>query len=362
LAKPSPDVSAETPGFVLFDRFPALQAALPRVTLGRFPTPLSPLPELALELGMRSLTVKRDDVSAEPYGGGKPRKLELILGAAVAEGRDGVVTFGGVGSHHAAATAIYAKRLGLGCQLMLVPQPPTDEVRRVLMTCARHGAKLTLVGSLASGLRRAQRLGDDYAIIAAGGSDVRGNCGFVNAALELDNQIQNGRAPRPDAIYLAVGTMGSAVGLLVGLQLAHHARPAVSPGRVFGVRASSWAAASPRKLEALHRETSRWLHDHDPTVPMPNLPPGLFQFENRFLGRGYALPTRAGQNATQRAALHGLTLDDTYTAKAFAALLANAPQHRGQHVLFWHTHSHARLSDEGSRDALPPALRSYARG
>eukprot|EP00729_Bicosta_minor_P000800 gene800-4739_t len=53
--------------------------------------------------------------------------------------------------------------------------------------------------------------------IPAGGSSPLGNVGFVNAALELEEQISAGLLPAPDAIYIAMGSMGSAVGLAIGL-------------------------------------------------------------------------------------------------------------------------------------------------
>ncbi len=300
------------------------------------------------------MTVKRDDVSAEPYGGGKPRKLELILGAAQREGRIGVATFGGVGSHHAAATAIYAKRVGLACHLWLIPQPPTEEVRRVLLTSVGHGAVVELAGSLQSARRRALKLGEAFALIAAGGSSVIGNIGFVNAGLELADQVATGDAQRPDVVYAAVGTMGSAVGLVIGLALAGLAT------EVVGVRTASWSAASPRKFRTLHDDTVRWLRERDPQVPDLKLTAKQFRFENRFLGSGYAVPTRRGSEATRRAAAMGLRLDSTYTAKAFAALLGNAKRHRDQHVLFWHSHSQRPLPANGSVDDLPETLRGYA--
>jgi 1-aminocyclopropane-1-carboxylate deaminase/D-cysteine desulfhydrase-like pyridoxal-dependent ACC family enzyme len=54
------------------------------------------------------------------------------------------------------------------------------------------------------------------------------------------------------------------------------------------------------------------------------------------LGRGYGHPTPAGEQATRLAAGHGIALDPTYGAKAFAAV----PEltHRGyRRIVFWHT-------------------------
>jgi D-cysteine desulfhydrase len=110
----------------LFRHFPRLRAALPRAELARLPTPVESAPELARELGLGALWIKRDDRAADPYGGNKVRKLELYLGQALAEKRRAVLTFGGVGSNHALATAVHARRLGLEVILALLPQHRSD--------------------------------------------------------------------------------------------------------------------------------------------------------------------------------------------------------------------------------------------
>jgi hypothetical protein len=54
------------------------------------------------------------------------------------------------------------------------------------------------------------------------------------------------------------------------------------------------------------------------------------------LGAGYGHPTPAGESARALAAQHGLVLDSTYGAKAFAALAQRAT-HNSQRLVFWHT-------------------------
>jgi hypothetical protein len=57
------------------------------------------------------------------------------------------------------------------------------------------------------------------------------------------------------------------------------------------------------------------------------------------LGRGYGHATEEGEKATRIAREHGIVLDPTYTAKAFAAALDLASG--AERVLFWHTLSSA---------------------
>ncbi|MGO8609310.1 pyridoxal-phosphate dependent enzyme, partial [Rhizobium johnstonii] len=63
--------------------------------------------------------LKRDDCSGLAIGGNKTRKLEFLLGRALAEGATGVVTFGALQSNHARQTAAACALLGLDCDLIL---------------------------------------------------------------------------------------------------------------------------------------------------------------------------------------------------------------------------------------------------
>ena len=119
---------------------------------------------------------------------------------------------------------------------------------------------------------------------------------------------------------------------------------------------SSW-----EKLARMHQQTMAFLHERDPTFPNAVLDERRLRIEGGYLGRGYAQSTPAGRLAIELGAKHGMRLDPTYTAKAFAALMAEAKGNE-RHVLFWHTHAETPLQvDESKVDELPHELRSYAR-
>ena len=72
----------------------ALFAPVPRVRLGFFPTPFYKLERMSKELGV-NLYIKRDDFTGmNLFGGNKIRKLEFLLGDAMAKGCKAVVTYG----------------------------------------------------------------------------------------------------------------------------------------------------------------------------------------------------------------------------------------------------------------------------
>ena len=97
---------------------------LPRINLLHAPTPLEPLPRLSAALGGPQLWAKRDDCTGLALGGNKVRKLEYLLGEALAQGADTVITAGGFQSNQARQTAAAAARLGLRCILMLADLVP----------------------------------------------------------------------------------------------------------------------------------------------------------------------------------------------------------------------------------------------
>ena len=342
----------------LFRRFPTLAKKLPHLALADLPTPIEHNARLGDHLGVGEIYLKRDDLSASAYGGGKPRKLEPLLGEAVRDGHTTVVTTGGVGSNQAVATSIFARQLGLDSIVLLLPQASTAAVRRNLLANHLFGAEMRLVGSQADAARTARRLAEGERrayVIPAGGSSPLGNTGFVNAGLELADQVAAGELPTPDYVYIALGTMGSAVGLVIGLKVAG------LPTRVVAVRASNRNTSTRRKLEAMYRQTVAYLRSVDETFPEVTLAPDDLVIEGRYLGGGYAKKTRRGEAAIETFRRHtGLELELTYTAKAFAALAGRAKDHQSDVVVFWNTQSSRPLdvSAVGAAD-LPRAFHPY---
>src|SRR5574337_1655986 len=90
-------------------KFPALP---PRVSLACLPTPIVKLERLSARFGVE-VFVKRDDLTGLLETGNKVRKLEFLVGAALAQGADTRVTCGTLQSNCCRAVAAVAARLGL---------------------------------------------------------------------------------------------------------------------------------------------------------------------------------------------------------------------------------------------------------
>jgi len=322
---------------LLAERFPKLSALLPRLPLTRRPIPVTLAKRLGDHLDLQ-LYVKRDDLACSTYAGSKVCKLEYLLGQARTLGHTHLVTGGSVGSHHALATAIHGSQQGFSVELLLLPEPQSEEARRVL-TASTHYAQVVRYVSTARDLTRlwqqalARHSGSTYSI-PLGGTCPLGNVAYIEAALELEQQVQQGLLPEPARIYVPFGTMGCVVGLLLGLQLTR------LQSRLIAVRASNPSTSSLYNLRQLYDATQQWLRVCDPSFPQFRLNDSAFTIDGRHLGGGYAIPTEAGRRALKLARDdEDLQLELTYTAKTLAALVVDAPKITGQPTLLWNTHA-----------------------
>ena len=89
-------------------------AKFPRVKLIHSPTPLEHLENLSKFLGGPEIFIKRDDCTGLAFGGNKSRKLEFLIGDALKNEADIVITAGAVQSNHCRQTAAAANGLAAG--------------------------------------------------------------------------------------------------------------------------------------------------------------------------------------------------------------------------------------------------------
>ena len=348
----------------LVDRFPGV-GVLPRVELCTLPTPLEAATEVlpdAIKGQLGGLWIKRDDLTSSLYGGNKTRKLEFLLGGAVAEKRRAVITFGAYGSNHALATAVHAHRLGIEPHVVLSPQAPGPFAARTLRAHAGIGTHLHVVGDW-DGKRAAvtakhaltERDGIEPCIIPMGGTNALGALGYVNAALEVLAQADEAGMPMPAVVYVAGGTLGTAIGLAIGFAAAG------SPTRVVAVRVTPEEIASDAVSHTLATGTIALLRSLDPGFPVLAFRDLHFTLRHDWFEPGYGVVTPETTEAVRAASNDGVVLETTYTGKAFAALLddARCGLLRGSGVLFWDTYSSAPMPRAGDDATLPPVLRDY---
>jgi len=350
----------------LFRDYPALAEHIPYVPLAQLPTPVEEYTDFAVQHSMGGFYIKRDDKSGAAYGGNKTRKLGFLLAAAQARNARTAITFGAAGSNHALATAIYAKEIGMKAVLILGPQHNSHHVRENL--CGMYTAGATLCPCSWKESRTTavrvfheawKRDGVPPYVIPPGGSSPLGTLGFVNAAYELCEQIVSGILPMPDSIYVASGTMGTCVGLALGL------RSLGMKTKIMAVRVTTPPYTGMERAEQLFTAANRMLSCADSRFPVCTLEEACFVIRDEFFGQDYALHTPEGMAAVQTAKEQmNICLEGTYTGKTFAGLQADAASGalRGKNVLFWNTYSGGvRKGIHASFDyhRLPDLLHTY---
>lgn len=325
----------------------ALLSAFPRQRLGFYPTHLHRLDRLSRELGVE-LYLKRDDLSGvNLFGGNKMRKLEFLLGDALAQGCDTVFTYGATQSNHAMQTAAACRRCGLSPVLYLVSvvEPDPADLRANLLLDHIFGAEVHIV-PIRSGETEEQaeersfQMGKDQAAALAaaghksydvpmGGASPLGSVGFVSGWVELMEQAE-ALGFSPDYVCHATGTGGTLAGLAAGRALLGQ-----EDIPILSVTVSPKDPGYEDRVAGLANRSLELLGAGERVEPRD-----LCVLRD-YYAPGYEIPNPQGNEAVRRLArAEGILLDTVYSGKGFAGLLdrietGSIPQ--GSRVVFWHT-------------------------
>jgi 1-aminocyclopropane-1-carboxylate deaminase/D-cysteine desulfhydrase-like pyridoxal-dependent ACC family enzyme len=337
---------------VLFDYFPALRGRVPWAALGALPTRVDDATRVLFAAALPGeLWLKRDDLSSPIYGGNKLRLLEHLLGEAQQRGMTRVYSSGAVGSNFAVATALHAPRVGLTPGAICFPEPVTPEgaqSHRVVQARARvvEIAHWSLLPVAAERVRRQDEQQRQRAqILSQVSLSPEALFGYVAAGLELAQQVTRGECPAPARIVLPIGSAATSAGILAGLSLARKLGIGRTAPSLCAVRIAAWPLSRRGRVLSLAVKALARLAElcGDPALALGKrelLPVSVVVDQ---LGRGYPHATSAGTSARAAFADSGFAiLDDTYSAKAAAHVLASAASEDGP-VLFWCTKSSAPL-------------------
>jgi D-cysteine desulfhydrase len=306
---------------------------LPRYSLGFLPTPLHLLPNLTKRLGGPQLWIKRDDQTGLATGGNKTRKLEFLLGDALEQDANLLMTVGAPQSNHARQTAAAAARAGLRSILVLRGAPQTDRTGNILIDDL-IGAEVRWAGDrsphdLMKTIAEVMKSkGARPYLIPLGGSNDIGAVGYVTAMQELLDQA-SALNVKFDAMVFATSSGGTQAGLVVG------ARRSGYTGRILGISVDHRSSELIPKLVEIANATANRI-DLETQFSESD-----FEVNDQYLGGGYAIMGTPERDAIRRAAQsEGLLIDPVYTGRAMAGLadLIRKREFRlDQNVLFWHT-------------------------
>ena len=343
---------------MLFTRFPGMRR-VPWVSLARIPTPVE---QTTLQPSTAHHVLgeaRRSNVHGLRRQQGR-KKLELSR-LCDGAGRAAPDHAGAPRARNATATAVYGRSWASRPSLVLFPQPLTEHVREVLLTDFAFGAELRWTSrmTMVPGAITAARFvhwRERTLVIPPGGSDPIGTLGYVNATLELGEQIEAVLLPRPDEIVVAAGTLGTSAGIALGLALLG------LPTRIRATRITSRLVTNERALHDLIRATAALLKAHDVPIDAESAVQRV-TLTHEQIGAGYGRITDAAAAAQAAFATLNLQLDPTYTAKAAADFLEAVRARPDARLLFWHTLSATMPAIElPSVSDLPRPIRAYLEG
>ena len=309
---------------------------LVRFPLAQLPTPIEELKSLSRELGGPELLIKRDDQTGLAFGGNKTRKLEFLVGQALEQGADTLVTAGAAQSNHCRQTAAAGARAGLRCELLLNGTKPDlpngnvllDELLGAGIHWIQPSERTAKLRELPDQLRQEGR--KPY-VIPVGGSNGVGATGYVLAMIELIEQLD--RINRcVDHVVFASSSGGTQAGIVVGAKVTGF------EGKLNGVsidKDDRDDVPYNHELADIANETGKYIgFDAQFTARDFNV---LYDY----LGGGYGVVSDLEREAIRLlGSREGIVLDPVYTGRAMGALIdliRKKTFRSDETVLFWHT-------------------------
>ncbi len=310
---------------------------LTKYELGFFPTPLQELKNLAAQFeDTYRIFIKRDDHTGLATGGNKTRKLEYLMGDALAKKADTIITAGAQQSNHCRQTAAACAQSGLSCHLLLGGDPPEHFTGNLLLSKMMN-AHIHYTGDRRKGedldilAEQLKKEGRNPYVIPYGGSNLTGAMGYVEAAGELKDQLADQRL-HIDHVFFASSSGGMQAGLLLGMAM-HGLHTQLMPIRID--KAEMQGMTLKEIVKHIVGEGNDRLK-----LPVPVNTDSILTIDG-YEEAGYGVLTQEEKEAILTlAGSEGILLDPVYTGRAFYGMLDHLQHKRitpGSNVLFWHT-------------------------
>lgn len=309
---------------------------LPKASLGYFPTPLIELTRLSKTLGGPKIYMKRDDNTGLALGGNKTRKLEYIMGDALAKGADTVITAGAIQSNHCRQTAGAAASLGLECHLVLGGEEPEQPQGNLLLDkvygCHIHWAGENRKGEdIPALVAQLKAEGKKPYVIPYGGSNELGAIAFIEAYKELNAQRE---ALKVDFSHIIFASSSGAThaGLMLGNKILQ------TYSQIIGINIDKGEMDKvpfDEHIVSLANSTAQLIAaDYQFTADDLIL-------NSDYVGDGYGVIGELEKEAIALTAQNeGILLDPVYTGRAMGGLIdmiRTGQIKATDNVLFWHT-------------------------
>lgn len=297
------------------------------------------MPNLTKLLGGPQLWIKRDDCTGVATGGNKNRKLEFLMGEALAQGATHIVTQGAVQSNHVRQTVAVAAKLGLKCTAVLEHRVQTNDsdyndggnvlLDRLMGASIEYRAGGTdMQAAIDEVGARLKAAGEVPYVIPGGGSNPTGALGYVSVAMELLAQA-NDIPLRIDHLVHATGSAGTQAGLVAGLE-----------GLNSGIHVLGIGVRAPKD-----RQEANVYKLAQATAEKLGLKGGIrreaVEANCDYVGAGYGIPTEGMAEAVAMLArTEAIFLDPVYSGKGMAGLIdliRKGTFRTDENVVFLHT-------------------------
>jgi L-cysteate sulfo-lyase len=328
---------------------------LPRKQIGFYPTPFHRLGNLSHALGV-SIFMKREDMAGPgAISGSKMRTAEFIIGQALKDGVDTIITQGVYLTNSGLQFVTAARVAGITPILYLTRdgrQGPITEYRgnlllNQIMDVETHylttsgGAywnatdeKNRIVNAMEAHKAKLQTEGHKVLIVPTGGAH---HYGFVSHALTFKEMIEQARATgvELDYIYHTAGTGTALPGMLVGKLFTGHkvkfrsiAINSYQPGGWMNKNVIVDRVKHIFKVLGVEAVSDKDIYSE-------------IDIDERFIGEDYGVPTAESTAAIKELARSdGVFIGPVYTGKGFAGLLEHVRSGRiepGSNIAFLHT-------------------------
>lgn len=295
-------------------------ATLPRLDIALKNTPLEEARNLSRALGGPRIFIKRDDLTGVALGGNKLRNLEFRLAHAMKDEPDTVIVGLDLQSNSARQTVGACNKLGLRTILVLEGRRPNN-VQGNLLVDYLLGAEVHFAADPRE--QRAMLDGLAEEVRSKGGRphilndnpmfDVASAVAYLEVTLEVLEQLA-ARDLAPDYFYMSSSGKGSAGIMLAQKLIGGFAMHAVCATAEFDL---------PSRTARIANETIAALG-----LDIAVTGDEVINTED-FVGRGYGIPSEAGDEAVRLfARTEGVILDPIYTGKAAAGMIAHIREGR----------------------------------
>lgn len=339
-----------------FGELEALVATLPRKRIGFYPTPFHKLENLSRTCGV-NIFMKREDLAGPgAISGSKMRVAEFVIGQALADGVDTIITQGAYLTNSGMQFAMAARAAGITPILFLTRDAARHgklaEYRGNLLLdhlmdvethyLAAPGSayvntpddKALVLAAMEARKTELEAEGRKVLIVPTGGAHPSGVAGHVLTFKEIIEQAA-ALDVELDYIYHTAGTGTALPGMLAAKILTGHKVKFRSVTISF-YQPDFWIneAVIVERVKAI-------LSRFDVAPPGDEAILAEIDVDNRFIGENYAVPSPESTAAIRELARSdGVFIGPVYTGKGFAGLLDHARSGRiepGSNVAFLHT-------------------------